>query len=136
MRLCLTMGFLALWSVFTCSVFFGHNSNPESVQRIVNPFTQRRELRRQEAEHLSMFQGAALVTQTMKSLPAGWETQVQSLGLSLGILWRREWLPTPVFLLGESHGAWRVIAHGVAKSHTRLTRNTLFHVSEREAEPL
>ena len=52
MRLCLTMGFLALWSVFTCSMFFGHNSNPESVQWIVDPLTQRRELRFQEVEHL------------------------------------------------------------------------------------
>ena len=83
------MGFLALWSVFTRSMFFGHNSNPESVQRIVDPLTQKRELRCQEVEHLkkkkrvehlSMFQGAALVTQTIKSLPAVWETQVQSLG--------------------------------------------------------
>ena len=35
---------------------------------------------------------------TMKSLPAVQETQVQFL---VGkILWRREWLPTPVFLPG------------------------------------
>ena len=30
------------------------------------------------------------------------ETRVQSLGQK--ILWRRQWLPTPVFLSGEFHG--------------------------------
>ena len=31
------------------------------------------------------------------------------------IPWRRKWQPTPVFLLGKSHGqrAWRVTIHGV-----------------------
>ena len=36
------------------------------------------------------------------------------------ILWRRKWQPTPVFLLGKSHG-WRSLVdyiHGVAKSWT------------------
>ena len=38
----------------------------------------------------------------VKNLPAMQETWVQSL---VGkIPWRREWLPTPVFLPGESHG--------------------------------
>ena len=38
------------------------------------------------------------------------------------ITWRRAWQPTPVFLLGESHGrgAWWVIVHRVTKSQTRL----------------
>ena len=34
------------------------------------------------------------------NLSAMQETQVWSLGLD----WIREWLPTPVFLLGEFHG--------------------------------
>ena len=36
--------------------------------------------------------------------------------------WRRQWRPTPVLLLGKSHG-WRSLVaavHGVAKSWTRL----------------
>ena len=39
------------------------------------------------------------------------------------IPWRREWLPTPVFLLGDpmDRGAWRAIVHGVAKSQTQLS---------------
>ena len=30
--------------------------------------------------------------------------------------WRRKWQPTPVFLLGKSHGAWRATIHGVTES--------------------
>ena len=37
-----------------------------------------------------------------KNLPAIQETQVQSLGGEDP--WRKEWLPTLVFLLGEIHG--------------------------------
>ena len=40
----------------------------------------------------------------LTSLPAMRETWVQSLGQEDP--WRREWLLTPVFLPGESHG-WR-----------------------------
>ena len=31
------------------------------------------------------------------------------------ISWRRKWQPTPVFLLGEPHGAWRATVHGFTK---------------------
>ena len=48
--------------------------------------------------------GASLMAQTVKNLPARQETQVWSLVRK--IHWRREWLPTWVFLPGESHG-WR-----------------------------
>ena len=46
------------------------------------------------------------------------ETQVQSLGWEDP--WRGEWLPTPVFLPGESHGQrdWLATVHGDAKSPT------------------
>ena len=43
------------------------------------------------------------------------------------ILWRREWLPTPEFLPGESHGqsvdreAWWATVRGVAESQTHLS---------------
>ena len=43
-----------------------------------------------------------LVVQTVKSLPSMQETWVQSLGQK--IPWRWKWLPTPVFLPGESCG--------------------------------
>ena len=38
--------------------------------------------------------------------------------------WRREWLPTPVFLLGEFHGqrSPRATVHGVTKSQTWWAR--------------
>ena len=32
------------------------------------------------------------------------------------IPWGEEWLPTPVFLPGEIHGAWQATVHGVAES--------------------
>ena len=40
------------------------------------------------------------MAQTVKNLPAMWETQVRSLGWEDP--WKREWQPTPVFLPGES----------------------------------
>ena len=55
----------------------------------------------QRAGNLVQFRvkdGASLVTQMVKNLPAMQETQIGK------IPWRRERLPTPVFLPGESHG--------------------------------
>jgi len=49
--------------------------------------------------------GASLVAQMVKSLPAVWETGVQSLGWK-DPPWKRKWQPTPVFLPGKSHG-WK-----------------------------
>ena len=45
---------------------------------------------------------SSLEAQTVKNPPAMRETWVRSLGLK--IPWRREWLPTLVFLTGESRG--------------------------------
>ena len=44
--------------------------------------------------------GASLVAQTVKNLPAMWETWIQSLGWEDPL----EEEPIPVFLPGESHG--------------------------------
>ena len=44
----------------------------------------------------------SLVTQTVKNLTALQETRFDSWVRK--ILWRREWLPTPVFLPGELYG--------------------------------
>ena len=47
-------------------------------------------------------EGASLIAQLVKNLPAMWKTWVQSL---VGkIPWRMEWLPTPVFLPTEFDG--------------------------------
>ena len=48
--------------------------------------------------------------------------------------WRREWLPTPVFLPGEFHGQkslagyspWRRIGHGLATEHAHLIPGRLY----------
>ena len=48
---------------------------------------------------------AFLVNQIIKNPPAMCETQVQPLGGKHP--WRREWLSTPVFMPGESHGQLR-----------------------------
>ena len=45
----------------------------------------------------------------VKDLTKIQETWVQSLGQE--IPWRREWLPTPVFLPGESHGQRSLVSY-------------------------
>ena len=69
----------------------------------------------------SPMERASLVAQTVKNLPAMQETQVQPLVMRSP--WRREWLPTPVFLPGEFHGqrSWRATVHGVTKSWTQVS---------------
>ena len=51
----------------------------------------------------------SLVAQTVKNLPAMWETWVPSLGQKDPQ--RREWLPTPVFLPGKSHGQRNLVGY-------------------------
>ena len=46
----------------------------------------------------------------VKNLPTMQETQVYP--WIWKIPWRREWLPTPVFLLGEFHGQRRLVGYG------------------------
>ena len=53
--------------------------------------------------------GASLVAQTLKNLPAMQETWVRFLGWEDS--WRREWQPTPAFLLGEFHGQRRLAGY-------------------------
>ena len=52
---------------------------------------------------------ASLVAQRLKRLPAMWETWDWSLGREDP--WRRKWQPTPVFLLGKSHGQRSLMGH-------------------------
>ena len=53
---------------------------------------------------LNTYQGASLMAQRVKCLPAKGETRDRSwVGK---IPWRRKWQPTPVLLPGKSHG-WR-----------------------------
>ena len=50
-----------------------------------------------------------LMSQTVKNLPAMWETWILSLGWEDPL--DREWQPSPVFLLGESHGKWSLAGY-------------------------
>ena len=60
------------------------------------------------------------MAQTVKNLPAVQKTLVQS--LIRKTLWRREWLLSPVFLLGElDRGAQQMTIHRVAKIQTQLS---------------
>ena len=69
----------------------------------------------------------------VKNLPAMQETRVRSLGWEDP--WRREWLITPVFLPGESHGQrslagyspWGLrIGHNSAIKHKYNIKHTIF----------
>ena len=52
---------------------------------------------------------ASLVAQSIKNLPAMWETRVQSLGQKYTL--EKGWLPTPVSLPGEFHGQRRLMSY-------------------------
>ena len=54
----------------------------------------------------------------VKNLPAMQENRVQSLGREDPL---EKGMATPVFLPGESYGAWQAIVHGVENSQTRLS---------------
>ena len=55
----------------------------------------------------------------MNNLPAMQETRFNPW---VRKIWRREWLPTPVFSPGEFHGGtWQATVHGVAKSQMQLS---------------
>ena len=70
-----------------------------------------------------------LVAQTVKNLPTIQEAQVWA-----KIPWRREWLPTPVFLPGEFHGQRSLVgySHGITKSQTWLTNwsESISHIND------
>ena len=63
-----------------------------------------------------------LVAQTVKNLPAMWETWVRSLGwedpLEKGMITQSNIL---AWRIPMDRGAWQATAHGVAKSQTELS---------------
>ena len=47
------------------------------------------------------------------------------------IPWRRKWQLTPVFLPGESHGAWQATVYGISRvGHDWATKHTLFSLTQ------
>ena len=72
------------------------------------------------------------MAQTVKKLPAMGEIQVQFLGWEDA--WRRAWLPTPVFLPGESPGTkepGRVESMGSQRVRHDGVTNTSLHFMRR-----
>ena len=63
-----------------------------------------------------MFSRAALVALIVKNLPAMRETWIQCLGQE--DLYRKAWLPTPVFLPGEFCGQRGLVGHGPRAGHS------------------
>ena len=57
--------------------------------------------------------------------------------ISKQVFWRRKWQPTPVFLLGESHGQRSLVGYSpwAAKSWTRLSDFTFFHFCRKKLCP-
>ena len=74
---------------------------------------------------LLMF-GAYLVAQTVKKLPAVWETWVHPWVRK--IPWRRNWQPTPVFLPGESHGQRSLVGYSLCGPKQLDTTEQLKHI--------
>ena len=69
------------------------------------------------------------MTQTVKNLPAKQETQLQSLGWDDP--WRREWLPTLLFLPEKSHGQSSLVGYspwGHKESDMTEQLSLLLHV--------
>ena len=64
----------------------------------------------------------------VKNLPAMQETPFASWVRK--IPWKREWLPTPVFLTGKFHGQRSLVGYspGVAKSRTQLSKLVHIHI--------
>ena len=75
-----------------------------------------------------MYSGASLMAQMVNNPLAMWEAQVPLLGQEDP--WRREWLPIPIFLSGESHGQ-RSLAGYSPSGHKELdtteTNTFIFH---------
>ena len=80
----------------------------------------------------------SLVAQTVKNLPAMWETWVRSLGQEDPLLPRRKaWQPTPGFLPGESHGQRSLAGYSPwgRKESDRTERLTLSLVTNEDTNP-
>ena len=58
---------------------------------------------------LSVEVPASLIAQLVKNQPSMQEIWVPSLGQE--VLWRREWVPTPVFLPGKFHRLKRLVGY-------------------------
>jgi len=76
----------------------------------------------ERADYPLQYSWASLVAQSVKNLPAMWETRAQSLHwedpLEKGMATHSSLL---AWRIPMDRGAWRATVHGVAKSRTRLS---------------
>ena len=67
------------------------------------------------------------MAQTVKCLPAMWETQVRSLGQEDPLV--KEWQPTPVFLPGKFHGLRSLVGYSPwGCKESDMTERLHFHI--------
>ena len=71
--------------------------------------------------------GKETACQSRRHETCGFDTWVEK------IPWRKAWQTTPVFLPGESQGAWRTTVHKVAKSLTWLKQLGTWHIAHNDS---
>ena len=84
-------------------------------------------LSHQRSPSISLLFWVSLVAQRVKSLPA----PARDPGLipgSGGFPWRKEWLPSPVFLLGEFHGQRSLAGYSLCKHKELDTTEWITHL--------
>ena len=68
---------------------------------------------------------ASLMVQTVKNLPAMWETWVRK------IPWRRKWQPAPEFWPGESHGQRSLVGYNLwGHNQSNKTKQLSLHLKK------
>ena len=79
--------------------------------------------------HGSWTKRASLVAQMVRNLPAMQETWVWS--LSGEDPWRREWIPTPSFLLGELHGQRSLVGYSpCGRKELDITKQSTWELND------
>ena len=99
-------------------------------------YESKRKLKRTETGHeltARLINGTSLVAQTVKRLPAMWETWVRSLGWEDP--WRRKWQPTPVSLPGESHGQRSLVGYSPQGPKESDTTEVTWQQQRRKWQP-
>ena len=73
----------------------------------------------QECRQIYLLSSSLLLAHTVKNLLAMQETHIPFLVGKM--LWRKEWLPIPLFLPGKSHGQRNLVAHSCVAAELDMT---------------